>query len=108
MRVNYGTVNDGSFPAQLRDWNAKPDALWYSGNLALLNLPMVAVVGTRHASAEALDRTRRITRALASKGICVVSGLAEGVDAAAHMTALLENGATIAVMGTPIEDCYPA
>jgi DNA processing protein len=73
----------------------------------LLKMPMVSVVGTRKASKEGIARTQRLTKTLVSQGFCVVSGLAEGVDAAAHMTALKENGATVAVMGTPIDECYP-
>lgn len=108
MSLDFNILARESFPKQLNGWNAKPDVLWYSGNLNLLARPMISVVGSRSASPDGLVRARRITRTLISKGICVVSGLAEGIDAVAHNTALKGKGSTIAVMGTPINECYPS
>ena len=81
--------------------------IWYQGDLSLLNLPKVSIVGTREISEEGMARTRRLTTALVEKGLCIVSGLAAGVDTIAHQTALDQKGKTIAVMGTPINQCFP-
>jgi DNA processing protein len=70
--------------------------------------PRVSVVGSRAASPEGLARTRALVHELVKRGITVVSGLAEGVDTAAHETALADGGRTVAVIGTPLEQAYPA
>jgi DNA processing protein len=70
--------------------------------------PSVAIVGTRRASAEALDLTRTLARALASAGVLVVSGGAYGIDAAAHEGALEAGAPTVAILGTPLDRLYPA
>jgi DNA processing protein len=107
MRMEENIIRSEAFPSQLLLSRSKPEFLWYLGDVQLLKLPMVSVVGTRKVSKEGVARTRRITKTLVAQGFCVVSGLAEGVDAAAHTTALKEHGATVAVMGTPIDECYP-
>lgn len=85
-----------------------PAELFAAGDVALLrNGPRVSVVGSRKVSAEGLKRTRALSKALVARGIVVVSGLAEGVDTAAHETALGEGGRTIAVIGTPLDKVYP-
>lgn len=86
-----------------------PARLFIVGNGRLFEAgPRVSVVGSRKASAEGLARTRSLTKALVKRGIVVVSGLAEGVDTAAHETALAEGGHTMAVIGTPLDKAYPA
>ena len=86
-----------------------PERLFVAGDVSILTRgPRVSVVGSRKASAEGLQRTRSLGRALVKRGIVVVSGLAEGVDTAAHETALAEGGHTVAVIGTPLEKSYPA
>jgi DNA processing protein len=89
-------------PLQVHD-----DTLWYEGNLELLQMPRVSVVGTRNVSPEGISRAGRITALLVREGFCIVSGMARGVDRVAHEVALEMNGKTIAVMGTPIDECYP-
>jgi DNA processing protein len=85
-----------------------PKLLYFRGNRELLNHgPRVSVVGSRKASPDGLKRARLLTRALVNHGIVVVSGLAEGIDAAAHMAALEAGGETIAVIGTPLDKFYP-
>jgi DNA processing protein len=108
MRIEENILHSDAFPSQLQVSRSRPHLLWFSGDLNLLKLPMVSVVGTRKVSKEGIARTQRVAKTLVSQGICIVSGLAEGVDAAAHITALKEHGATVAVMGTPIDECYPA
>jgi DNA processing protein len=81
--------------------------IWYLGNLALLSMPTVSVIGTRNPSNEGIVRTRKVVRILVENGFCVVSGLARGIDSVAHQQTLDLNGFTVAVMGTPIHLCYP-
>lgn len=82
--------------------------LFYAGDLSLLRRPCVAIVGTRDVSEGGAKRTRRLARELVEAGVVIVSGLATGVDAAAHTAAIEANGRTIAVIGTPLEKAYPA
>ena len=106
---DQGVLLAGCYPypeslASLRD---APTFLWYRGDIAALNHPMVAIVGSRGASREALQWTHECASTLAAAGITVVSGLALGIDAAAHEGAL-GSGRTIAVMGTGPDITYPA
>jgi DNA processing protein len=85
-----------------------PESLFVVGNLEIpLPTPRVAIVGSRKASPEALKVAKDITKALVKKGVTIVSGLAEGIDTAAHTTAIEEGGRTIAVLGTPLNQVYP-
>ncbi len=85
------------------------DVLVYcAGNLDLLSRPAVSVVGTREVSGTGWARASRLARELSSAGIVVASGLARGVDTAAHMGAIENAGETIAVIGTPLDKAYPA
>jgi DNA processing protein len=85
-----------------------PKTLYFQGNRELLNHgPRVSVVGSRKASEEGLKRARSLARALVAHDIVVVSGLAEGIDAAAHTSALEAGGKTFAVIGTPLDTYYP-
>jgi DNA processing protein len=85
-----------------------PQALFLAGDLSLLKRgPRVSVVGSRKASPEGLRRARLLARALVEHQMIVVSGLAEGVDTAAHQAAIEAGGRTIAVLGTPLDQAYP-
>lgn len=98
---------DGGYPQSLTDLRTPPDPLYALGALATLAAPAVTVVGTRDATPYGERMTREICSALARAGACVVSGLARGIDAAAHRAALAENGLTVAVLGTGIDVPYP-
>lgn len=89
---------------------AAPDCVYLEGRAELLShkRPRVAIVGSREASVTGLERARVFAKALASKGVVVVSGLAAGIDRAAHDGALEADGDTIAVLGTPLSRAYPA
>lgn len=80
----------------------------YAGNLNVLCRPAVAVVGSRAVSADGIARATRLSREIAQAGVTVVSGLAKGVDAAAHRAAIAVGGKTAAVIGTPLNQAYPA
>lgn len=85
-----------------------PPVLFASGDLGLLRRPAVALVGTRHATATGLRAAERIARACSEAGALVISGLARGIDAAAHSGALDASGRTAAVIGTGLDVAYPA
>lgn len=98
--------NDPMMPPQLIAISDAPPVLWYRGSLECLNHPAVAIVGSRAASAVALETARRLAADLASAGVTVVSGLARGVDSAAHRGAV-DAGRTIAVLGSGVDYIYP-
>lgn len=86
-----------------------PESLYLAGDASLLKAgTRVAVVGSRKASEDGQRRARALVRALVGQGITVVSGLAEGIDTVAHETAIAAGGKTIAVLGTPLSQAYPA
>lgn len=96
------------YPALLRRIASPPAALWVVGDPAWLWHPQVAVVGSRSPSTGGADNAHAFARAFAKAGLVVTSGLARGIDAAAHTGALAAGGATIAVMGTGPDRTYPA
>jgi DNA processing protein len=95
------------YPAALLDCGTAPPRLWLRGDASLLDAPCVAIVGTRTATAYGERIAHELARTLALAGACVVSGLARGIDAAAHRGALEAGGATIAVLGTGVDVVYP-
>lgn len=106
----FGTVLNGmaDYPAGLRDARDPVELLYFMGYWDLLKAERrVAVVGTRKISAEGAARTRRLVKEFVKHDFTVVSGLAQGVDAVAHKTAIDAGGKTIAVIGTPISEFYP-
>ncbi len=98
---------DAKYPARLRDLPDPPASLWYQGAWEMLSAPVVAIVGTRRATAYGLRITRELSSALARGGACVVSGMALGIDACAHRAALEAGGRTVAVLGTGVDVAYP-
>lgn len=98
---------DPDYPEQLRDLGDAPEQLWWAGDWSVLARPLVAVVGTRRATSYGLRVTRELAGALARGGACVISGMALGIDAAAHQAALEAGGATVAVLGTGVDIPYP-
>lgn len=90
---------DRSYPPSLRDLRPPPDPLWISGDPTVLALPAVAIVGTRRMSPYGERVAAEVAAALAAAGIVVVSGLAQGIDTAAHRAALAAGGRSVAVLG---------
>jgi DNA processing protein len=82
--------------------------LYLAGDQQLLDRPAVAIVGSRKASEDGRRRAAKLAKALVAKGIVVMSGLAEGIDEAAHVAAIDAGGSTVAVIGTPLDKAYPA
>jgi DNA processing protein len=106
--VGVWTREDPRYPPALRDIPRAPTRLWTRGDRTALDVAAVAVVGTRRASGYGVAMARRIARTLAQAGACVLSGLAAGVDAAAHDGALGAGGRTCAALGTGIDVVFPA
>ncbi len=98
---------DPDYPALLRRVANAPAALFVAGDPDLLWHPQVAVVGTRRPSAGGREHSRRFARELARAGLAITSGLAEGIDTAAHLGAM-EEGRTLAVVATGPDLCFPA
>ena len=98
--------NDASFPTSLATLTDLPPVLWYQGELAAAEQPAIAIVGSRAASAVAIETASRLSADVAAAGITVVSGLARGVDSVAHRAAL-RTGRTIAVLGSGLDRVYP-
>jgi len=97
----------GDYPQKLRDAVHPVELLYYQGTWELVNTRCVAVVGTRKPSDDGIRRAMKLSRELVAKGFTVVSGLATGIDTAAHRAAIEAGGKTIAVVGTPLGECYP-
>lgn len=102
------TPSDSRWPERLEQLVDPPSALCCLGDPSLLSRRCVAIVGTRSPSASGCEIARRLGRDLAAEGFVVVSGMARGVDTAAHRGALGAGGGTIAVLGTGIDVCYPS
>ena len=101
-------LDDGSYPALLREIDDPPPVLYVKGDWqACFDLPAVGIVGSRMCSTYGENASEMLARDLASRGICVVSGLARGIDSAAHRGAIRGKGKTVAVMGTGIDAVYP-
>jgi DNA processing protein len=100
--------DDTDYPRALLELGYAPPVLFFVGRRELLNRPALAIVGSRNATAQGLDNARNFARALAEAGLTIVSGLALGIDAAAHEGALGRAGSTLAVVGTGLDRVYPA
>jgi DNA processing protein len=102
------TLADPEYPQTLLEIADPPLVLYAKGRIELLNKPALAIVGSRNATADGNANAHRFAEALSRAGLCVVSGLALGIDAAAHEGALLGEASTIAVIGTGADIVYPA
>ncbi len=95
------------YPERLKDAREPVELLYYSGNLDYLQTKSIAIVGTRKPTPDGVRRTRQLVRDLVKDNFTIVSGLAMGIDTAAHSAAILNGGRTIAVIGTPLNMVYP-
>ena len=101
------TIRDPAYPTLLAQIPGAPPVLYVRGELTEADATAVAIVGTRRATAYGRDAAARIGEDLASAGVTVVSGLARGIDAAAHQAALRSGGRTVAVLGSGPDVIYP-
>ncbi len=99
--------SDMEFPERLSDARHPLKIFYYQGDWGLTYLPSVAVVGTREPTEMAIRRTEYLVKRLVEDKFVIVSGLAKGIDTAAHKAAISSGGFTIAVIGTPLNHCYP-
>ncbi len=102
------TFADGSYPRQLLEITDPPPLLYVKGRVELLNQPGFAIVGSRNATAQGVGNAEAFASTLSNAGLTIVSGLALGVDAAAHRGGLAGAASTIAVIGTGLDVVYPA
>lgn len=101
-------ITDSRYPPRLREIYDPPVVLFARGRVELLGSLMIAIVGTRRPSRYGIVATERLSADLAAAGLTIVSGMARGVDTAAHQTALVAGGSTIAVFGCGVDLVYPA
>ncbi len=106
--VHLISIADSTYPDLLKQIPKLPPLLFVRGDIHLLSLPQIAIVGSRNPSSGGSENAHRFAEFLASNGFTITSGLALGVDAAAHQGALAAKGKTIAVMGTGLDLIYPS
>ncbi|HEX8596250.1 MAG TPA: DNA-processing protein DprA [Pseudomonas sp.] len=99
--------DDPNYPALLAEISDPPPLLFVAGDVSILDRPQLGMVGSRRASRPGLDTAAAFARSLAGAGFVITSGLALGIDAAAHQGALDVGGSTIGVLGTGLEKLYP-
>lgn len=102
------TLADSEFPQALLNTSDPPLLLYVKGRLELLNVPALAIVGSRNASAQGVRNAEAFAQAVSDASLCVVSGMAHGIDTAAHQGALKGLGSSVAVVGTGLDKVYPA
>ena len=102
------TLADAAYPQRLLQTPDPPSLLYVRGRLDVLNLPTLAIVGSRNPTPQGLQNAEAFASHLAGAGLAIASGMALGIDAAAHRGALLAHGKTIAFVGTGIDRVYPA
>jgi DNA processing protein len=101
------TYRDEAYPERLRQIFDPPALLWIRGDASLLSRPIIAVVGTRHPTPYGTGMAEMLSRDLALRGITILSGMARGVDTAAHKGAIAAKKPTVAVWGTGVDVIYP-
>jgi DNA processing protein len=101
------TYEDADYPERLREIFDPPPVLWTLGDVRLLSRPAIAIVGTRHPTPYGTGMAEVLARDLASRRLVVLSGMARGIDTAAHRGALAASGSTVAVWGTGVDVIYP-
>ena len=101
-------IKEESYPLLLREIPNPPKQIYVRGVVSDLRLPAIAIVGTRKATAAGIGIAEEVAAELASRGIIIISGLAMGIDTAAHRGALGVRGRTVAVLGNGISEIYPA
>ena len=106
--MSVAVNNTTTWPDKLADSEHPTPLFYYRGDIGLMDAKSISIVGSRKASPEGLARASRLARELVALGVVVVSGLAKGIDTAALTSALSNGGRVIAVIGTPIDQAYPA
>lgn len=107
INADFISISDNNYPDRLKTIDTPPAGLFIAGDLACLSKPCLAIVGTRKPTAFARQLTENWSRVLSDAGIVIISGLALGIDGAAHRGALLGHAKTIAVLGCGVNYDYP-
>jgi DNA processing protein len=108
LGIGISTILDSEYPQRLKEIDDPPPLLYFKGEFPIQNDLFVAVVGTHEASAEGVGKAVEIGRVLAKRKVVVVSGLARGIDSAAHIGAIKEGGKTYAILGAGLNNIYPS
>jgi DNA processing protein len=108
LGIGIFTILDSDYPQSLKEIDDPPPLLYFKGEFPIQNDLFVAVVGTHEASAQGIEKAVEIGRVLAKRKVVVVSGLARGIDSAAHLGAIKEGGKTYAILGTGLSNIYPS
>ena len=98
---------DNKYPKKLKNIYSYPKKLYFIGNIKLLNYRSIAIIGCRKCTKQGAINSYRFGYELAKKGVCIVSGLATGIDTYSHLGALKAKGKTIAVLGSGLDVIYP-
>lgn len=104
ITINY---KDDTYPKELLKLKSPPVNLYVEGNLELLNKQIIAIVGSRNCSEYGWKQAKKFSTVLSQNGICIISGLALGIDSISHMSAMNNIGKTIAVLGGGFNNIYP-
>jgi len=102
------TLADSEYPKALLNIPDPPILIYVKGRLDLLNKTAMAVVGSRNATPQGMSNAEAFSSSLSNEGLCIISGLAHGIDSAAHRGALQGKGSSIAIVGTGLDKVYPA
>lgn len=108
MKIQMLPITDDRYPHLLRHIIDPPQSLYYMGNLGALERPLCAIVGTRRMTSMGESQAFRFGKELSEQGVCIVSGLAYGIDKSAHEGALMGEGGTIAVLAQGLDVLQPA
>ena len=108
LGIGISTILDEDYPQSLKEIDDSPPLLYFKGEFPIQNELFVAVVGTHEATLEGIEKAVEIGKVLAKEKAVVVSGLARGIDSAAHLGAIKESGKTYAVFGTGLNNIYPS
>lgn len=104
ITINY---KENTYPKELLKLKSPPLNLYVEGNFELLNKEIIAIVGSRHCSEYGWKQAKKFSTALSQNGICIISGLAIGIDSISHISAMNNVGRTIAVLGAGFNNIYP-
>ena len=100
-------VKDEMYPNKLKEIQSTPKKLYMRGNYSLLNKTAIAIVGSRKCTSYGFRMAYEFAKELSKNDICIISGLAEGIDTASHLGGMHQIGKTIAVLGTGLNKIYP-
>lgn len=105
--MNSINIEDNNYPEQLKNIKNPPNTIYYEGNINLLKEPSVTIVGSRNMSEYGKKMASKISKDLTKNNMCIVSGMAIGVDTIAHRSCIEQGGKTIAVLGSGLNKIFP-